>query len=81
MVNNLEMSAANPQRKPLTMSEEEAEQSLSDFSKACVSVAKMLQEGPSLSDLERLSIENHLAIVQLNYACWVRQFGRKPHSV
>ena len=64
-------------------SKQEVRQTLSDFNRVCESIAKMLQEGPALSDQERLSVENHIAIVQLNYGYWVRQFaGQKfPHSV
>jgi len=66
-----------------TVAPEDVEQALTLFSQACVCFAKVLQEGPELSDLQRLSVENNLAIVQLNYTYWVRQLstGKYPRSV
>ena len=61
--------------------DEEIAKELADFSRVCVSMAKRLQEGPPLSHLERLTVENNLAVVQLNYSYWIRKFSDKPHSV
>jgi hypothetical protein len=61
--------------------DEDIAKELADFSRVCVSMAKRLQEGPPLSHLDRLSVENNIAVVQLNYTYWVRKFSDKPHSV
>lgn len=61
--------------------DEDIAQTLAEFSRVCVAVAKMIQDGPGLSHLDRLTIENNLAVVQLNYTYWVRKFADKPHSV
>ena len=61
----------------------DVEQALAEFSRAAIALAKILQEGPELSHLQRLSVENNLAIVQLNYTYWTRQLSPRkyPHSV
>ena len=51
----------------------EVETALRDFNESCITLASLLQGGANLTDLDRLSIENHLAIVQLNYSVWVRK--------
>jgi hypothetical protein len=51
----------------------EAEAALRDFTQSSIALARLLQRGARLTDLERLSIENNLAIVQLNYAVWMRK--------
>ena len=53
---------------------DESDQILIEFRKSCVAVAKMLKNGIKLTDAERLSIENNIALVQLHYALWVQQF-------
>jgi hypothetical protein len=62
------------------MAEEDVAKTLAEYTRVCVSVAKMLHDCPHLTDLERLTLENNIAIVQLNFAYWVRQFAmRKFH--
>ena len=46
---------------------------LNEFSHSCIALARLLQRGARITDVERLSMENSLAIVQLNYAVWIRQ--------
>ena len=46
---------------------------LKEFSHSCVALAKLLQSGTNLTEVQRLTIDNSLAIVQLNYAVWNRQ--------
>jgi hypothetical protein len=46
---------------------------LGEFSQSCISVARLLQSGAKLTDQERLSLENHMAIIQLNYRVWMRK--------
>lgn len=60
---------------------EDIAKELADFSRVCVSMAKRLQEGPPLSHLDQLTVENNIAVVQLNYSYWIRKFSDKPHSV
>jgi hypothetical protein len=47
------------------------------FTQSSFSLARLFQKGVQLTDADRLSIENNLAIVQLHYSVWVRQFGNK----
>ncbi|HSF65941.1 MAG TPA: hypothetical protein VLA67_00770 [Nitrospiraceae bacterium] len=54
--------------------EEEVAAALIAFSQSSFALAKLLQRGIQLSDIDRLSIENNLAIVQLHYSVWIRQF-------
>lgn len=51
----------------------EVEAALKDFTQSSIALARLLQRGAKLTDLERLSIENNLAIVQLNYSVWMRK--------
>ena len=53
---------------------DESDRILIEFTKSCVAVAKMLKNGIKLTDAERLSIENNIALVQLHYTLWVQQF-------
>ena len=57
--------------------EEEIAAALIAFSQSSFALAKLLQRGIQLSDIDRLSIENNLAIVQLHYSVWIRQFRNK----
>jgi hypothetical protein len=50
---------------------------LGEFSQSCLAVAKLLQGGAKLTDQERLSLENHMAIVQLTYAVWTRKSDQR----
>jgi hypothetical protein len=76
------MPNRNTERKPQEdQKAEEVERILADYSRASVSLAQLLQDKPSLSDLQRLSIENHMAIVQLHYTYWVRQASKVLRSV
>ena len=54
--------------------EEEVAAVLIAFSQSSFALARLLQRGVQLSDIDRLSIENNLAIVQLHYSVWIRQF-------
>jgi hypothetical protein len=54
--------------------EEEVAAALIAFSQSSFALARLLQRGVQLSDIDRLSIENNLAIVQLHYSVWIRQF-------
>jgi hypothetical protein len=54
----------------------EVASALGEFNHSCIVLAKLLQSGVNLTDEERLSLENHLAVVQLNYAVWTRQCQR-----
>jgi hypothetical protein len=56
---------------------EEVTAALKEFSHSSFTLARLLQRGVTLTDIERLSIENNLAIVQLHYSVWVRQFRNK----
>jgi len=47
------------------------------FTQSSFALARLLQRGVQLSDTDRLSIENNLAIVQLHYSVWIRQFGNR----
>jgi hypothetical protein len=47
------------------------------FTQSSFSLASLFQRGVQLTGADRLSIENNLAIVQLHYSVWVRQFGDK----
>ena len=51
----------------------EVEAALRDYSHASFALAKLLQRRAGLTDLEQLMIDNNLAIVQLNYAAWMRK--------
>lgn len=77
---NSNLDYHQPTRKQ-SPDDEDIAKTLAEFSRVCVAVAKMIQEGPGLSHLDRLTIENNLAVVQLNYTYWVRKFADKPHSV
>lgn len=57
--------------------EEEVAAALIAFSQSSFALARLLQRGVQLSDIDRLSIENNLAIVQLHYSVWIRQFRNK----
>jgi len=57
--------------------EEEVAAALIAFSQSSFALARLLQRGVQLSDIDRLSIENNLAIVQLHYSVWVRQFSNR----
>jgi hypothetical protein len=74
------MAHGKAERKPTLDEGDAIEKALAEYSRAAVSLAKLLQENPNLSDLQRLSVENNLAIVQLNYTYWMRQ-AHKFHSV
>ena len=50
-----------------------AQKALRDYSHASFALAKLLQRRAGLTDLEQLMIDNNLAIVQLNYAAWMRK--------
>jgi hypothetical protein len=54
--------------------EEEVAAALIAFSQSSFALARLLQSGVQLSDIDRLSIENNLALVQLHYSVWIRQF-------
>jgi hypothetical protein len=54
--------------------EEEVAAALIAFSQSAFALARLLQRGVQLSDIDRLSIENNLALVQLHYSVWIRQF-------
>ena len=56
---------------------EEVAAALIAFSQSSFALARLLQRGVPLSDTDRLSIENNLAIVQLHYSVWIRQFRNK----
>jgi hypothetical protein len=56
---------------------EEVAAALSAFSQSSFALARLLQRGVQLNDTDRLSIENNLAIVQLHYSVWIRQFKNK----
>ena len=56
---------------------EEVRPVLDAFTQSSSTLARLLQRGVQLTDTDRLSIENNLAIVQLYYSFWVRQFGNK----
>ena len=56
---------------------EELTAALNEFSQSSFRLARLLQRGVTLTDTDRLSIENNLAIVQLHYSVWVRQFRNK----
>jgi hypothetical protein len=56
---------------------EEVTAALNEFSQSSFTLARLLQRGVTLTDTDRLSIENNLAIVQLHYSVWVRQFRNK----
>jgi hypothetical protein len=56
---------------------EEVAEALIAFSQSSFALARLLQRGVQLSDTHRLSIENNLAIVQLHYSVWIRQFKNK----
>ena len=77
---NSNLDRHQPTRKQ-SLDDEDVAKTLAEFSRVCVAVAKMIQEGPGFSHLDRLTIENNLAVVQLNYTYWVRKFADKPHSV
>ena len=77
---NSNLDYHQPTRKQ-SPDDEDIAKTLAEFSRVCVAVAKMIQEGPGLSHLDRLTIENNLAVVQLNYTYWVRKFADKPHSI
>lgn len=55
---------------------DEVASGLDEFNRSCVVLAKLLQSHIELTDEERLSLENHLAVVQLNYAVWTRRSQR-----
>lgn len=50
---------------------------LNAFTQSSFYLARLLQRGVPLTDIDRLSIENNLAIVQLHYSVWARQFGNQ----
>ena len=77
---NSNLDRHQPTRKQ-SLDDEDIAKTLAEFSRVCAAVAKMIQEGPGFSHLDRLTIENNLAVVQLNYTYWVRKFADKPHSV
>ena len=54
----------------------DVEAALSDYNQASIALARLLQRGTNLTDIDRLSIENNLAVVQLNYSVWIRQMHR-----
>ena len=56
---------------------EEVTAALNEFSHSSFTLARLLQRGVTLTDIERLSIENNLAIVQLHYSVWVGHFSNK----
>ena len=62
-----------------TVANVEVQAALIDLSRSCVTLAKLLQRGANLTDRQRLSIENCLAIVQLNYAVWIRESDSGIH--
>jgi hypothetical protein len=51
---------------------ENLSETLEQYTQACVAVAKLLNSGAELSESQRLSLENNLAIIQLNYRLWLR---------
>jgi hypothetical protein len=65
----------------LASDQDEIAKTLAEFNRACVTLAKMLEDGPSLYYLHRLTIENSIALVQHNYEYWVREFGTKPRPI
>lgn len=56
---------------------EEITAALNAFSQSSFALARLLQQGVQLTDRDRLSIENNLAIVQLHYSVWVRRLRKK----
>jgi len=56
----------------ITVMAENLSETLEQYIQACIAVAKLLNSGADLSEPERLSLENNLAIVQLNYRLWLR---------
>lgn len=50
----------------------EVHEALNDFSESSANLAKVLKGGADLTDMERLSLENNLALVQIHYGIWVR---------
>lgn len=55
----------------------QVEFALKEYTQASVALARLLQRGAELSDVERLTIENNLAVVQLNYAVCIRKSNGK----
>ena len=56
------------------MVEEDVGKILAEFTHSCAAITRILHDGTSLSDEDRLRLENNLAIVQVNYSNWVRHF-------
>ncbi len=77
---NSNLDRHQPTRKQ-SLDDEDVAKTLAEFSRVCVAVAKMIQEGPGFSHLDRLTIENNLAVVQLNYTYWVRKFDDQRRTV
>ena len=55
----------------------EVEAALKQYTQASMALATLLSRDAELSDLERLTIENNLAVVQLNYAVCIRKSNQK----
>jgi hypothetical protein len=60
-----------------TTSNRQVAAALSQFSQSSFTIARLLERGVQLTDTDRLLIENNLAIVQLRYSTWMRQFHNK----
>lgn len=56
------------------MVEENVEKILAEFTHSCAAITRMLHDGANLSNEDRLSLENNIAIVHVNYSNWVRHF-------
>jgi len=55
----------------------EFEQALTAFTESCANLAKALKAGPPISDMDRLSLENNLALVQIHYSTWLREAKKR----
>lgn len=56
---------------------------LAEFEKSIKALAQLLNRDPDLDDEDRVSIENHLQIVQMAYTVWTHRKAsrsRNPHG-
>jgi hypothetical protein len=53
---------------------------LKDYTQASIALVQLLRKGADFTELDRLTLENNLAIVQLYYAVWMRELSKNTLS-
>ena len=54
---------------------------LTDFAKCTRLLAQWLDEGPRLTTIEQISLENHLHVIHLSYGGWKRQQSMQTENL